>query len=108
MVSTRHTRPGLYAIRVQGHLTPRWSTWFDGFEITTAPDGTSIISGTVVDQAALHGLLQSLRDLGLPLISVTPQDDTTAPDGRSDAVLAQQPPPVPDPRPSSTDPSRTS
>jgi hypothetical protein len=75
-VRTGHTDPGLYEIRVQGRLEPRWATWFDGFTLTPAEDGTTVITGAVVDQAALHGLLQSLRDLGLPLVSVTrPQED---------------------------------
>ena len=60
-----------YEIRVQGRLDPRWSSWFDGFTLTAADDGTTVITGPVVDQAALHGLLQSFRDLGLPLLSVT-------------------------------------
>ena len=60
-----------YEIRVQGRLEARWAAWFDGFTLTTGPDGTTVITGTVVDQAALYGLLQSLRDLGLPLLSVT-------------------------------------
>ena len=68
---TGHTSAGAYEIRVQGRLEPRWSTWFDGFTLTAGADGTTVITGTVVDQAALHGLLQSLRDLGLPLVSVT-------------------------------------
>ena len=77
MGRTSHTSPGLYEIRVQGRLEPRWSTWFDGFTLTPEPDGTTVITGTVTDQAALHGLLQSLRDLGLPLVSVTqPQHGT--------------------------------
>ena len=73
---TGHTSPGTYAIRVQGRLEPRWSAWFDGFALKAQPDGTTVLTGTVVDQAALHGLLQSLRDLGLPLVSVTqPQEE---------------------------------
>ena len=73
---TGHTSPGRYEIRVQGRLEPRWATWFDGFRLASGPDGITVISGTVVDQAALQGLLQSLHDLGLPLLSVTqPQDD---------------------------------
>ena len=93
---TGHTSPGLYRIRVQGRLEPRWASWFDGFALTPQADGTTVISGTVIDQAALHGLLQSLRDLGLPLVSVTqPQDDTTealAADGP--APGAAEPPPA--------------
>ena len=63
--------PGRYEIRLKGHLDARWATWFDGSTLTTCSDGTTTIHGPVVDQAALHGLLQRVRDLGLPLISVT-------------------------------------
>jgi hypothetical protein len=60
-----------YEIRVEGRLTPRWSAWFDGLTIEThASDGTTVIRGPVVDQAALHGLLRKLRDVGLPLVSL--------------------------------------
>jgi hypothetical protein len=62
---------GRYEIRLKGHLGPRWAVRFDGMTLTTRPDGTTVIEGPVVDQAALHGLLAALRDLGLPLISVT-------------------------------------
>jgi hypothetical protein len=80
MGRTGHTNPGRYEVRVQGRLEPRWSAWFDGFTLTPEADGTTVISGTVIDQAALHGLLQSLRDLGLPLVSVTqPQHGTPQP-----------------------------
>ncbi len=61
---------GRYEIRLGGHLENRWAAWFDGLGITLEPDGTTVISGPVVDQAALHGLLQKVRDLGLPLISL--------------------------------------
>jgi hypothetical protein len=63
--------PGQYEIRVSGHLNARWTAWFDGLALTNESDGTTVIHGAVVDQAALHGLLQKLRDTGLPLISVT-------------------------------------
>jgi len=66
----RHQNPGRYEIRVQGHLDARWAAWFDGLTLTHGSDGTTIIDGPVADQAALHGLLQKIRDLGLPLISV--------------------------------------
>jgi hypothetical protein len=66
----RHRDPGWYEIRVQGHLDTRWAAWFDGLAIAHGGDGTTIIAGPVADQAALHGLLQKIRDLGLPLISV--------------------------------------
>jgi hypothetical protein len=59
-----------YEIRVAGHLNPRWAAWFDGLSLTRADDGATVIHGPIVDQAALHGVLQKLRDLGIPLISV--------------------------------------
>jgi len=65
-----HQNPGRYEIRVKGHLDARWAAWFDGLTLTHGSDGTTIIRGPVADQAALHGLLQKVRDLGLPLISV--------------------------------------
>ena len=61
---------GSYEIRLKGHLGPRWSDWFDGLTLTHHSDGTTLLSGSVVDQAALHGLLAKVRDLGLPLIAV--------------------------------------
>ncbi|HEY1639412.1 MAG TPA: hypothetical protein VGG35_01890 [Streptosporangiaceae bacterium] len=63
--------PGRYEIRIRGHLSTRWAAWFDGLAIAYGSDGTTTICGPVADQAALHGLLQKTRDLGLPLISVT-------------------------------------
>ncbi len=60
-----------YEIRVKGYLDTRWAAWFEGMCLTHAADGTTALSGIVADQAALHGLLQKLRDLGVPLISVT-------------------------------------
>ena len=63
--------PRGYAIRVQGRLEPRWAARFDGCTLRH-DDGATVITGTVPDQAALHGLLQVLRDLGLPLLSITP------------------------------------
>jgi hypothetical protein len=62
---------GWYEIRLQGRLDPRWSAWFDGLTLTAEADGTTVLAGPVIDQAALHGVLARLRDLGLPLISVT-------------------------------------
>ena len=59
-----------YEIRVKGHLQARWADWFDGLTLTQESDGTTVLSGSVVDQAALHGLLAKVRDLGLPLIAV--------------------------------------
>ena len=61
---------GVYQIRVEGHLDGRWSDWFDDLRLTHHSDGTTTLSGLVVDQAALHGLLAKVRDLNLTLISV--------------------------------------
>jgi len=63
--------PGRYEIRLHGHLDARWAAWFDGLSLTREGDGTTVIRGPVADQAALHGLLSKVRDLGLPLVSVT-------------------------------------
>jgi len=60
-----------YEIRVDGHLGSCWAAWFDGMALTNEDDGTTVISGPVVDQAALHGVLQKLRDLGIGLRSLT-------------------------------------
>ena len=59
-----------YEIRIEGHLSSRWATGFDGMTVSARDDGTTVIEGLVVDQAALHGLLTRLGDLGLPLLSV--------------------------------------
>jgi hypothetical protein len=64
-----------YEIRLRGHLEPRWADWFDGLTLTQESDGTTVLSGSVVDQAALHGLLGKVRDLGLPLIAVIQRRD---------------------------------
>ena len=65
-----HHDPGRYEIRLKGHLDARWAAWFDGLTLTQGSDGTTVIHAWAVDQASLHGLLQRVRDLGLPLISV--------------------------------------
>jgi hypothetical protein len=67
----RQGAAGRYEIRLIGHLDTRWAAWFDGLSLTHQGDGTTVIQGPVVDQAALHGLLQKVRDTGLPLVSVT-------------------------------------
>ena len=69
-----HNGAGWYEIRLKGHLDSRWAAWFDGLSLTHDSDGTTVISGPVLDQAALHGLLQKVRDVGLPLVSVTHLD----------------------------------
>jgi hypothetical protein len=62
---------GRYEIRLSGHLDARWAAQFDGLVLRHAADGTTVLSGLVADQAALHGLLERVRDLGVPLVSVT-------------------------------------
>ena len=69
--------PPRYEIRLQGRLDPRWAAWFDGLRVTTDELGTTVLTGPVPDQAALHGLLAKVRDLGLPLVSVVPLDPPT-------------------------------
>lgn len=67
---SRHAQAEHYAIRVKGHLDPRWSEWFEGLTVTHTESGETCLSGPVADQAALHGLLAKVRDLNLTLISV--------------------------------------
>jgi len=62
--------PRRYEIRLKGHLDQRWAARFDGLSLTHESDGTTILRGSLVDQAALHGVIQTIRDLGLPLVSV--------------------------------------
>jgi hypothetical protein len=62
----------IYQIRIEGHLGPQWSEWFDRMTITLEPDGTTTLTGPLRDQAALYGQLLRVRDLGLSLISVSP------------------------------------
>ncbi len=64
-------QPAWYEIRLLGQLAPGWAARFDGMSLTALADGSTLIEGAVVDQAALHGLLHTLRDIGLPLLSVT-------------------------------------
>jgi hypothetical protein len=81
----RH-EPGQYEIRLKGHLDDKWADWFDGLTITRADNGETLLHGTVIDQAALHGVLRKVRDLGLPLLSVRQVDPQKAngPDGNVD------------------------
>jgi hypothetical protein len=67
-----HEAPAQYEIRVSGHLGSRWASRFDGLTLTAEDDGTTVIRGAVIDQAALHGVLQTLRDLGITLLSLSP------------------------------------
>jgi hypothetical protein len=72
---TEFDRQGVYRIRVKGSLDSRWSDWFDGFAVTPQANDETLLTGPVADQAALHGLLAKIRDLGLPLLSVERVED---------------------------------
>jgi len=76
---------GLYEIRLKGHLDDKWAAWFDGLTITREDNGETLLRGSVVDQAALHGVLRQVRDLGLPLLSVIQVERKPAngPDGNT-------------------------
>ena len=63
-------QPNIFQIRIKGQLGDQWSDWFDGLSISQVEDGNTLLTGPVVDQAALHGLLKKVRDLGMPLLSV--------------------------------------
>jgi hypothetical protein len=81
------TPPITYVIRVAGHLSPQWADWFEGLTITQEENGDTLLTGAVIDQAALHGLLKKVRDLGLPLVSVSPVEHdppTTLGTGQAD------------------------
>jgi hypothetical protein len=68
----KHNQHQRYEIRIKGHLDDRWAEWFEGMTVTLAEDGDTLLTGLVIDQAALHGLLKKVRDLGMPLVSVCP------------------------------------
>ena len=68
-MANRLDQPMVYQIRVKGHLGPQWTDWFAGLTITLEDNGETLLTSSVVDQAALHGLLRKVRDLGMPLIS---------------------------------------
>ena len=67
---TNSDQPVVYQLRIKGHLGHQWTDWFEGLTITLEEDGNTFLTGPVIDQAALHGLLKKVRDLGLPLVSV--------------------------------------
>ncbi|HZA45809.1 MAG TPA: hypothetical protein VE568_10995 [Rubrobacter sp.] len=68
-MANRLDQPMIYQIRIEGHLGPQWTNWFGGLSITLEDNGDTLLTGPVVYQAALHGLLRKVRDLGMPLIS---------------------------------------
>jgi hypothetical protein len=63
-------QPMIYQVRIKGHLSPQWTDWFEGLTITLEEGGNTLLTGPVLDQAALHGVLKKVRDLGMPLLSV--------------------------------------
>ena len=80
-------QPMVYQIRLKGHLGSQWTDWFEGLTITLEEDGDTLLTGQVIDQAALHGLLNKVRDLGLPLLSISPVEPgppTTPGTGQAD------------------------
>lgn len=79
-------QPMIYQIRIKGHLEGLWTDWFEGLTITLEDNGDTLLSGSVVDQAALHGLLRKVRDLGTPLLSVMHVE----PPGTSDTLDGKQ------------------
>jgi hypothetical protein len=80
MMAQTTANNGCYEIRLKGHLEARWEQWFDGLTITLEENGNTLLSGPLADQAALHGILKKVRDLGLTLLSVNP----VAPDHKED------------------------
>ncbi len=70
-MESKQVRQEIYRITIKGHLDSEWSDWFDGLTITLVDTGETILSGPIVDQTALHGVLIKIRDLGLPLLSLT-------------------------------------
>jgi hypothetical protein len=85
LVMEDRCEPHRYEIRLKGHLDDRWAEWFEGLTITLEEDGDTLLTGPVIDQAALHGLLKKVRDLGMPLVSVSPVEPGPADqsDGKS-------------------------
>ena len=81
-------QPMVYQIKIKGHVNYQWTDWFEGLTITLEENGDTLLTGLVIDQAALHGLLKRVRDLGMPLLSVNsvgtpPEDRPDAKDGQA-------------------------
>ncbi len=88
----KHCQPQRYEIRLKGHLDDRWAERFEGLTITLEEGGNTLLTGPVIDQAALHGLLKKVRDLGMPLVSVSPLEPgpaTTHGTGQADVSDAK-------------------
>jgi hypothetical protein len=77
-LTQEHCEPGTYEIRTKGHLDDKWADRFEGMTIRLEENGDTLLTGPVVDQAALHGLLKKMRDLGMPLVSVNPVEPDQA------------------------------
>ena len=88
-IKTDPGKPTVYQIRIKGHLGRDWKNWFGGLTITLEEDGDTLLTGPVADQAALHGLLKKVRDLGMPLVSVSPVEP-----GQAEASEVKSPGPI--------------
>ena len=71
VTTQQRDQPVIYQLRIEGHLSPHWAEWFEGLTITLEENGDTLLTGPVMDQAVLHGLLKKVRDVGMPLLSVT-------------------------------------
>lgn len=85
-VPRKPDRPVVYQIRIKGHLDSRWSDWLEQMDITQAANGETILTGPIVDQAALHGVITKVRDLGLPLISIEQVEPAPNSNHRKDSI----------------------
>lgn len=85
--------PVVYQLRIRGHLGPEWKDWFCGLTIRPDENGETLLTGPVTDQAALHGLLKKIRDLGVPLLSINPvetgQADASESNGQSNSQFSE-------------------
>ena len=93
----KYNQQQCYEIRLKEHLDDRWVEWFEGLTITLEENGDTLLTGPVIDQAALHGLLKKVRDLGMPLVSVSPVEpgpSSTLGTGQADTPDAKPPNPI--------------